>query len=294
MAKKPQKELGGRQLSTGTKIVVAVFAVIMALSMMLPMIAQVFAGRQVASSESAEQAESATEEAAQTDEKTDEKKDADEKAADEKATEEEAAVPDNETLKSLAEQYDPKVDKYKKRLESDPKNLAALLNLGQTYMNWGYSATYSSSTDEETNYSKGLLNKAVKTYDDYLALNDSPAVKVDKALCQYYAGDTDKAIKALEKMTKDDPSYPLAWANLGMLYETQNETEKATEAYRKAVETDENDEYGAKSYGNRRLIALNSTVSSPGDAGDASIDNLSTNTNSGLTGTLANDSGVGF
>ena len=41
---KKEKELGGRKMSTGTKIVVGIFAVVMALSMMLPSLAPIFAG----------------------------------------------------------------------------------------------------------------------------------------------------------------------------------------------------------------------------------------------------------
>lgn len=313
MANKPQKELGGRNLSLGTKIIIIIFAVIMALSMMLPSLASFFSAGSEQSEQEQEAGEDATQDAtsestdAEGDESSDEQADdaaaeGDDASADDakesedgKAAEEAAdGVPDNETLKSLAEQNAAKVERYEKRLAEDPNNLAALLNLGQTYMNWGYSATYSSTTDEESAYSHGLLDKAVDCFDRYLALNDSKAVRVDRALCKYYAGDTDGAIKALKKVADDNPDFPLAWANLGMLYETQYDTKKASEAYRKAVETDPDDEYGAYSYANQRLISLNATVSSPGDAGEAGAGSISTKTESGLTSTLATDSGVGF
>ncbi|MDO4796960.1 MAG: tetratricopeptide repeat protein [Coriobacteriales bacterium] len=293
MASKPKKELDSRSnMSTGTKVVIGVFAVIMALSMMLPSLTSIFAHNEAEQEETEQQEETADQ---ATDEQDKEKKDEgtdEDKDKDEKKNDGLDNVPDNESLKSLADDNKDKVEKLTKRYEEDPKNLATLLNLANTYMNWGYSAKQSSSTDEEKEYSQGLLKNAVSYFDSYLELHDSNAAKVDRALCQYYMDDSDDAIESLEKLAKDNPDYPLVWANLGMLYEQQGESEKASDAYKKAVETDPNDEYGAKSYGNSRLIALNSKVSSPSDAGDAGADKLSKETESGLTSTLSNSTGL--
>ena len=109
-------------------------------------------------------------------------------------------VPDNETLKNLAETNAENVEKYSKRREEDENNLAALLHLGETYMNSGYSAMNGSTTDEEKEYSKGLLSKATEYFDRYLKLNDSVTVKIDRTLVEYYAGDTDKAVADLKKI----------------------------------------------------------------------------------------------
>lgn len=299
MASKPKKELDSRSnMSTGTKVVIGVFAAIMALSMMLPSLTSIFARNDAAKESTEQQDESAdqkSDDQKSEDEKSDEAKDEskdEDKDKDAKKDDGISNVPDNESLKSLADNNKEKVESLTKRYEEDPKNLATLLNLANTYMNWGYSAKSSSSTDEEKEYSKGLLEKAVSYYDSYLDLRDSNAAKVDRALCQYYMDNTDKAIESLETIAKDNPDYALVWANLGMLYEQQGESEKASDAYKKAVETDPNDEYGAKSYGNSRLIALNSKVESPSDAGDAGADKLSTKTESGLTSTLNKSTGL--
>lgn len=291
MANKPkQKELGGtRNMSTGTKVVIGVFAVVMALSMMLPSLTSIFAGAGAAQEEE-EQAEAANEtEGNDTIANETEVGEGNETEVNETAAREAKAlegVPDNESLQDLAKTNYEKVEPLEERLKEEPENLAVLLNLGNAYMNWGYSAKYSGTTDEEQDYAKGLLQKAISYYDDYLKLNDSNAVKVDRALCQYYMGDTDKAIESLEKIAKDNPDFPLAWANLGMLYEQQGDSEKASDAYRKAIESDKDDEYGAKSYANSRLISLNSKVDSPSDAGEADANNLVDKSDSGLTSTL--------
>lgn len=282
---KKEKELGGRKMSTGTKIVVGIFAVVMALSMMLPSLAPIFAGSMQKNS-SSEQKEEQSEAA-----KTEENKDENAKMP---ATELAERVPDNQTIKTSTETYAKKAEKFERRLASDPKNLAALLNAGQTYMNWGYGISYSATNDAEKGYVNDVLTKAIEYFDRYLAIDDAKSVKVDRALCKSTKGETDAAIQELEAMSKEDPTFPLVWANLGMLYQTKGDTEKASAAYQKAVETDPNDEYGAKSYANQQLISLNSKVSSPSDAGDAGIEPSSSAGTSGLSNTLASNSGTSF
>ena len=121
MADKPKKELGGmRNMSTGAKVAVGVFAVIMALSMMLPSLAPIFAGNNDAADDQAEASENET--TAQEENATSQGDDEEEDLT--------KGVPDNDTLKSLAETNAEKIAPFKKRIKSNPKDLAALLNLG--------------------------------------------------------------------------------------------------------------------------------------------------------------------
>ena len=290
MAKPKEKELGGaRSMSKGAKILVVVFAVLMALSMMLPSLAPIFAGSSVADEGTTEQADTATDDESTKDnakeeakdEKAEETKDKDAKDGDkaegakkDKASDKvvgEENIPDNETLKSSAETNVEKVKKYLARLDEDENNLAALLNLGQTYMSWGYSAYSSSTTDEEKAYSKTLLDTAIEYFDRYLKLNDSATVKINRAIAQHYGGETEAAIEALKKVCEEYPENPLAQAQLAYLFESQFKNDEATAAYRKAVELDADDAYGVKSYANQRIIALNAKIDSVGDPGDAGV-----------------------
>lgn len=285
MAQPKQKELGGaRNMRTSTKIIIGIFAVVMALSMMLPSLTAIFGSSQSTEAESestveeeadaeATSDEEAKEESKDEESKEDESKD--EKSKEDKKSKDDDAdpkVPDNESLKSLEETNSEEAKKYKDRLKENPENLAALYNLGQTYMNWGYSANNSATTDEEREYAKKLLDKATSYFDRYLKLNDSVTVKIDRALTQYYAGDTTAATDALKKVCDENPEDAIAQAQLGYLYESQYDVENATAAYRKAAELDPENTQGVKDYANQRVIALNSKVSSIGDPGDAAID----------------------
>jgi len=244
--------------------------------------------------------EAADDESKKDEEATDEDATKDEAESEDKADEEEKVdtsdVPNNDTLKTYAETYKPKVQRYEDRLKEDPDNLAAILNLGRTYMNWGYQADYVSTDTPEHDYSEKLIDEAIKAFDHYLELRDSKSVRSDRALCKYYKDDINGATADVEKLTEDYPDYALAWANLGMLYEGKAEDEKATEAYEKAVELDPDNVSGAKSFAGERIIAINSTVSSLADASDASADKLekSEPSSTGLTDALKTDTGLGF
>lgn len=273
-------------LSTPAKVVIVVFAVLMALAMMLPFMASVVASDQQAQSAQQSQEQSSSDATSDSD-SNDSSDDTSDASLD--------GVPEN--LQSVAKSYASKVQTLESKLEDDPNNLAALINVADDYMNWGYSSLQSSTTDEETSYSNGLLQKAMEYFDRYLALNDSNSAKVDRALCQYYSGDTSGATSALEQITSDAPDFGPGWANLGMVYEQAGDTDKAIEAYQKAVDADANDEYGAKTFANQRLVALNKSSSDSSSSSDDALTGDSSSSSgsagaSALANTLQNNSGL--
>ena len=222
-----------------TTIIIVVFAIIMALSMMLPSLSSIFTSTDSTSSTSEEQ-DASTSDTSSSD----------------------SSSSTTSTMDSIDQQYESTVSSLEKELEDDPENLATLLNLGNDYMSWGYTASQYASTDDENAHVDELLDKAISYYDQYLELNDSDVVKVDRALCTYYKGDVDEAQAELEQITTDSPDCAIAWANLGMVYESNGADYSAKKAYEKAEETDPDDEYGAKSYAEERLDALQSEANS--------------------------------
>lgn len=176
------------------------------------------------------------------------------------------------------------MDALETKLSSDSQNLATLLNLGKDYMAWGVTVRYSGSTDASTSHANELLEKAISYYDQYLALKDSGAVRVDRALCQYYEEETSEATAALEQLTQDMPDYGPAWANLGMLYESAGNSDQAREAYQKAQEADADDEYGAKTYATQRISAMDSAASSSAGTTDSTSATTSGSSTTGSTG----------
>lgn len=250
-----------------TAIVVGAFAVLMALSMMLPSLAAIFSP--AASSQQADSSQGQSDPGSQ-----------DQAAS---SSSDSAAT----GIDAVNARYQKDVDELKARLDSDPKGLATLLNLGNDYMSWAYaSSSYATSDDQKAQVAE-LWKSAISYYDQYLEQKDSNAVRVNRALCQLYSGDADAARAALEELTAAQPDYGPAWANLGMVYEAAGESDSAREAYQKAEEKDANDEYGAKSYAQRRLSAMDAAAKAAESGGTSG-----SGSTSGQTGTTGTSSGT--
>ena len=270
---KPQQ--GG--LSLGARIAIAVIAVVMALSMMLPSLSSIFSGS--SSSTTTDQSSSAD---ASTSEST--------SSSSSDSSSSSSSTSTTNTVDTIDSEYETLVSSLESKLANDPNNLATLLNLGRDYMQWGYQVVYSGTTDADTTHGNDLLDKAISYFDQYLALNDSNSVKVDSALCLLYKGDTSGAISALQQITTDSPDYGPAWANLGLAYEISGDSTSALSAYQQAETTDADDEYGAKSYAEKRIAAINSSTTSTTSGTSATSGTSSTSTTQGLSDTLASKS----
>lgn len=257
----------GEPVSLPVRIVLIVFIVLMALSMMLPSLTYLVAGNSSADSQDSPQTSDTSSDSSD-------------------------SSSDDSSADAIDSRYQALVDAQQKKLDSDPNNLAALLNMGNDYMKWGVALLQASSADADTSHAYDVLDNAVATYDKYLALNDSSAVKVDRALCQYYAGDTDDAISSLEALTQEDPNYGPAWASLGMLYQVKGSTDSAKNAYNKAIAVEPNDEYGSKSFAQQQLSSIAASESS--SSSSPSSTSSSSSTSAGLSNTLSNESGTGL
>lgn len=176
---------------------------------------------------------------------------------------------DTTSVASVDEQYEGFVSNLEARLAESPEDKATLLSLGKYCSAWASGVKSAATTDEETAHANELFDKAVGYYDQYLALEDSNAVRVSRALCLYDKGDLDGARAALEELTAAAADYAPAWKTLGMVYEDLGDTEAAISAYEKASEADPNDEYGAKTYADQRISALQSSTDEGEEGTDA-------------------------
>ena len=201
-------------LSLASKVVITVFAVLMALGMMLPSLAGlVDKGR--------------------------------------------SSTP--ATIEEVDARFQKTAEQLEQKVAANSEDMDSVLQLGQTYMNW-------------------VFSKAMQMFDSYIAAKPDAAgqVKVDRALCLLYSGETSNALSALQAIVDEDPSNATAWANLGLVYEITGSTESARDAYTHAIEADPNDEAGAKSYASQRILQLNTAGSN----------------SQGLSGTLRDLSGT--
>ena len=214
------------------RIGIGVFAVIMALSMMLPSLSYIFGS---VGDQQAQQVEEDVQD-------------------DQEATDEDQTEPSG--LEAVDSAYEASIASLEERHEQNKSDLATLLSLGSTYMAWGNEASMYASDEDASAHVSELYDKAIAAFDEYLSLNDSVAVEVERALCQVYGGSSDEGIAGLEKISQEHADYAPVWMNLGRIYEVMGTTEDAKAAYEKAVEADPDDSYGAKSYANTRLASM--------------------------------------
>lgn len=282
-AKKSNTANGG--LGLGAKIVIVFFAVLMALSLMLPSLSAVFSAMNSSDASTEQTNDATTDDSASTDDSTD----AEDSTTDSADTDSDSTETD--FVAQIDETYTEATDELLAKYDTDPTNLATLLNLGKNYMTWGVYVRSYGSTDADTSHAYDLLENAVKYYDEYLEQRESSAVRCDRALCYYYKDEGNEALSQLKSLTESDPEYGPAWANLGMLYEASGDEDSAREAYAKAEETDPNDEYGAKSYAEQRVSALDS-ADSDDSSSTTSTDSSSSTSDQGLSETLGSLSGT--
>lgn len=185
------------------------------------------------------------------------------------ASSDSAAATTSSYMDQLDSRYSATASSLESKLEANPDDAASLINLANTYLTWGDMARNYASTDDERAHVTDLLQKAEGYYDTYLASNDANAAHVNRALCQYYLGDTDGAIAALEQFCAGAADYAPAWANLGMIYEDAGETDKATDAYNKALEVDPDDTCGMKSFVTSKLQSITSSDAATDTTADA-------------------------
>lgn len=173
------------------------------------------------------------------------------------------------TIETIDEQYQPVVSDLEAKLSSNAEDKDTLLALGSHHLRWGVSVRILATVDAETLHANELLEKAIGYFDRYLELEDSADVRVDRALCEYYTGDLSAARASLEELTESAPDHAPAWANLGMVYESQGETDKALAAYEQAVSLDPDDEAGAKGFAEERISALQKSADDGSDGDEA-------------------------
>lgn len=235
-----------KKQSRAATIVIVCLAALMALSILLPSLSSIFAGK--ASSSEAEQAQSTTTSAT------------------------EAASTSTASVASVDSEYEPLVAEQQKKLESDANNLVALLNLGNNYMSWAANASAYASTDEEKAHVSELYQKAIDSFNNYLAQNDSQDIHVRIALCTYYMGKSEEALNQLKDYTAGNgATYGPAWYYLGMMYQATGDSTNAKNAYIKATEVDSDDKYGSKTMATEALAQMQSSESAATTSSSSSL-----------------------
>lgn len=180
---------------------------------------------------------------------------------------------DTKTAAQIDEDNQGIVDSITSKHADDPTSLAALGALGNAYMDWGNSLQQASDASDVADHVKDVYNQAIDYYDQYLAQkDDSNSVRVNRAICQYYAGDEDGAVGALESFTHDNPDFSPAWMNLGVFYEQKGRSDDARAAYSACVDADAKDSYNLSTYAQLRVAIMDAYSASASASSSADAD----------------------
>jgi tetratricopeptide (TPR) repeat protein len=145
-------------------------------------------------------------------------------------------------VQQINSQYQPQIDSLAAVVQSQPTSFTALVNLGNTYMDWGGAILQASQT--ATAPAMQFLG-ARNAYEQALKIKkDDPTVYGDYAVVLYYTGDATAAIAAGERAVALDPKLTVMWFNLGNFYLAQAKTgvagtkAKAIAAYNRYLQLD--------------------------------------------------------
>lgn len=211
------------------KIVIVIFAAILVITLMLPSLSALFAPKNEGK-------------AAQQSEETSQTAEAEPKAP--------------ESAQDVDKIFQPAADALKKKLDDKPDNVALLNDLSGLYFNWGVQLMPYAKDDATLGHMQQVFLSANEHYDKLLSISPSDSVTIDKNLALFYAGKKEEALKGLQDLTKKSPDFAPAWANLGMVYEAENQTDDAKRAYKKALEVNKDEQSQVKLYAESRLAAL--------------------------------------
>lgn len=257
-AKKKKKETDPKKKLFAVGVVV--FGVLMALGMMLPSLAPIFSHQE--------------QERAQADAQKEVNDKKDSKDSSDSSNDDSSDENANDNSDKSNNKKDPQkvlqgfVDRYQEKLKSDPKDLAALLNLGNTYLALGQSKIEATSDKILSQDAIDPLVNAVTTYDKYLEINDSDAVRSNRAMALHFMGQEDKARESLKAVVERNDSFAPAYVDLGIIEAAAGNNDAALEYYQQALNADPDDQYGEKSMVNARITMLTALKSKKDAAGD--------------------------
>ncbi|MCL6472976.1 MAG: tetratricopeptide repeat protein [Firmicutes bacterium] len=118
-------------------------------------------------------------------------------------------------------------DTYEAILKKNPKDIDALVGLGNIYFDLA-----------GVKQDQKIYQKAIDNYKKALDIDPSRhSVRTDMAVAYYNLGASDIAIRELNTVIEKDPNFYQAYFNLGVIYQENNDPQKARDYFAKVVDT---------------------------------------------------------
>lgn len=143
-------------------------------------------------------------------------------------------------LEQISVQYAPAAQALEQAVASEPTSYTALVNLGNTYVDWGAAVEQAAQTNASAaGADVPMWNSAKSAYERAVAIRaDEAGVLGDYAVTLFKLGDVEGAIIRGEEAVAIDGEFAPVWFNLGLFYEAANQPDKAIVAYETYVAVD--------------------------------------------------------
>lgn len=113
---------------------------------------------------------------------------------------------------TLSPRFESEAQQFETALKDDPKNLNALIQLGNLYYDWGQNEV---DTKGDTAQPEDKWLRAIKYYGQALEIDPKNAnIRVDMANLMRFTGRTDEALSQYRTAIKQDPNHAQARINL--------------------------------------------------------------------------------
>lgn len=147
---------------------------------------------------------------------------------------------------AINQQYGPAADALQAAVASDPTSYTALVNLGNTYVDWAGSLQQASQNTTSTARADGPVWISAKvTFEKALKLKKGdPEVEGNYAVALFNTGDPTGAIKAMNGVVKANPKFAPGWFNLGIFYRATGDNANAIKAYETYLKVDPQNQLG--------------------------------------------------
>lgn len=146
------------------------------------------------------------------------------------------------TVSDINAKYGPQAQAIQSLVSSDPTSYTALVNLGNTYLDWaGELQQVSVTTTSAAGADTPLWASAKDAYVKALKVKKGDAgVEGDYAIALYNTGDVKGAVKVAEGVVAKDPTFGPMWYNLGIFYRNTGDNAKALQAYQQYLKVEPN------------------------------------------------------
>lgn len=163
-----------------------------------------------------------------------------------------------DVLTQLSQKYTPTVTAYNAALASDPTSFTVLVNMGNTYFDWGMAVVQASSTNQTLVGAEQPMWLSARTFYERAVKvkGDEPNVNTDLAIAYFYSGETSQAIATALAVTTTQADFAPAWFNLGVFYNASGQNSAAIAAFEKTLELDPEGKVSNKAYAEQTLASL--------------------------------------